>query len=204
MPSTVDDLVQRLATAEPVDGPTPVIDQHMVSQAHAKPWTVEDPDGVARLQPFPVDHPERRRKRQTPKGIAYVRNWCDFGSGTMEGLWKETEDQIPALRAAVEDGTLYQHPHLVDAARDLIALCYTRTARLREQHDQWHNQNEENLGQLFASAGHTGPAPTASHCSGSPRRTSTVTLGLSLPPLRCASSSPSGIWTRSCSPMPPR
>ncbi|MFF1872823.1 DUF4238 domain-containing protein [Kitasatospora herbaricolor] len=159
VPSTPDDLLRRLATVEPIGGPTPVRDQHMVSQAHSEPWTAVDRDGVARLQPFPIDNLQRRVRRRTPRGVAYVQNWCDFGSGTLELVWKATEDQIPDLRAAVENGVLHEHPDLVDVARSLIALCCVRTARLRDQFQQWIAPHEQQAGQVLASADPTRSQP---------------------------------------------
>ncbi|MGW4807211.1 DUF4238 domain-containing protein [Kitasatospora sp. NPDC004272] len=137
-------------------------DQHLVARVLLEAWAVKEPKGGRRsLRPFRIgDKGSIHQLSLRPaKRAGFRTDWVVFGSGSLERLWEKTEYKVNAIRKAVADGTLFDHPDLVEALKDLVALHHVRNNRQHRQFRDWLQDNRPALDHAFTDLGHTGELP---------------------------------------------
>jgi hypothetical protein len=113
----------------------PVRRQHLVSRVLLERFTEPSPGGPV-LYPFDLNRPKTRHKLKGAKGVGWVENFVPYASGSLEQLWNDTEQHLPAVFAAVDAGTVLDHPAHIAMLRDLLALHLTRSRSYRDLHVQ--------------------------------------------------------------------
>ena len=104
----------------------PVKRQHVISQAILRRWTV---DGLLAA----VDLRTGNVKPKSTKATGFVPWFVRAEYSTpIEAVWKETEDHIPALVAAVEDGSALDSEWAADMLRQLVTVHIVRSKQLAE------------------------------------------------------------------------
>ena len=132
----VEKLLERIEELRP-EAAAPVREQHVVSQVLLKRFAAPGP-GSAGLQVgrFDLDHPERFHKDKGTGGCGWVKDFVPFASGSLENLWGETEQRLPAALAAVDDGSVGKDDMAMATLRDVVALHFVRSIRTRDMHER--------------------------------------------------------------------
>ncbi|MGW2255186.1 DUF4238 domain-containing protein [Kitasatospora sp. NPDC001660] len=117
----------------------PVHRQHVISKVLLKRFATPQPKAAGlRVTRFDLHNPQRRHKHNSPAAFGWVDKYVPFASGSMERLWQDTENRLPAALAAVDNGSVLADPQAKDTLRDAIALHYTRSLRVRDiHHNSW-------------------------------------------------------------------
>lgn len=100
--------------------------QHVISQTILKRWTV---DGVLAA----IDLRNGRVSSKSTRATGFVP-WfvqADY-SESIERMWRETEDRIPDLIAAVEAGTAFDSDNAIDGLRQIVAVHVVRSKQMAE------------------------------------------------------------------------
>ena len=124
-----------LARALETETLPPVHNQHVVSRGVLRGFASPARAGTgAQLIPYDVTRRHMGRPRGL-KGCAKIDNFVKFASGSVEQLWKETEDKVgPVIGKAGSDPST-----LSDSDRALpkqaLALHFVRSPRFRRVHD---------------------------------------------------------------------
>ena len=110
-----------------------VSEQHLVSQVLLKRFVGHTGGDARRIIPFNLARPASKQPSKSPKECGKVRDFVKFGSGHLERhVWKPTEDALPAAFAAVDYGSLFDHPEHVATIKNVIALHYVRSTQIRD------------------------------------------------------------------------
>lgn len=116
------------------------IDQHLQSRALIKRF---------------LDTDNRLRFYDIRSGRSVVRSYGRAGRGgaftphnpiAIETLWGSVESNAPRAFAAVDEGTIFRNPDLVQTLKHLIALHFFRAARFR---GEWESNVQERLRELY-------------------------------------------------------
>jgi hypothetical protein len=117
------------------------IDQHLQSRTLVKRF---------------LDDKQRLRFYDLRTGRSVVRSYGRAGRGgaytphdpaAMEALWGSVESRSPEAFSAVDDGTIFERPDLVENLKALLALHYFRVSRFRRA---WEEGVTSRLGDLYA------------------------------------------------------
>ncbi|MGW4815186.1 DUF4238 domain-containing protein [Kitasatospora cineracea] len=137
-------------------------DQHLVARVLLKGWETEEAKGGRRsVQPFRIgeDGSIHQLNLYPASRAGFQTNWVLFGSGSLEQLWEKTEKKVPEIRGAIEAGTLFNRPDLVEGLKDLVALHHVRNNRQHGQFRVWLEENRSALDHAFTELGHIGDLP---------------------------------------------
>jgi hypothetical protein len=148
-----------------------VKNQHVVSQVLLSEFTTAvEHTTVEHVQPYDLQHPERRSKTQPPRGVGKIENFVLGASTSLETKWGEVERELPGAFAAAKAGTALGDPRMTGILRDVVALHYIRSQHYREVFDHIFNEFvprqrhwllTERADQLEAAyLQRTGPPPT--------------------------------------------
>ncbi|MFJ4674100.1 DUF4238 domain-containing protein [Kitasatospora purpeofusca] len=114
----------------------PVVRQHVVSEVLLKRFAVPHGSQGHVLHPFDLEHPERHPKRTGLRGCGRVDDFVPFASASLEKLWHQVENRLPAAAHAAERGDVFDHDQHVLVLKDFIALHLVRSLRYRALHEQ--------------------------------------------------------------------
>lgn len=105
--------------------------QHVVSQVVLRRFA-DTATGLLRVYDLVqgIEQPLR------PQAVAVVRRFIHREAARAESLWQETERRVPAVFAAVDNGTIFDEPELLDVLRGTIALHWARSKMLLAVIDQ--------------------------------------------------------------------
>ncbi|WP_328842866.1 DUF4238 domain-containing protein [Streptomyces sp. NBC_00258] len=110
-----------------------VVKQHTVSRALLREFAAPANRGCGwHVQPYDLNHPERRLKTRTPRGVGRIENFVSYASASLEALWGEVEQDLPDVFTAAKRGEALEDPHPRRVLQDLIALHYVRSQHYRE------------------------------------------------------------------------
>jgi hypothetical protein len=110
-----------------------VTGQHIVSKVLLREWAAAvKHTTVEHVQPYNLQHPERRLNTRPPRGIGKIENFVPWASTSLEIKWGLVERELPNALAAVKAGTALEEPGTAGILRDLIALHYIRSHHYRE------------------------------------------------------------------------
>ncbi|WP_269857962.1 DUF4238 domain-containing protein [Streptomyces sp. RPT161] len=133
-PMVVDGTLARIRELAP-ETASPVHKQHLISSVLLERFTESSPGGPA-LYPFDVNWPDRRHTLKGVNGVGWMKDFVPYASGSLEQLWNDTEQHLPAVFTAVDAGTALDDPAHVAVLRDLLALHLTRSRTYRDLHVQ--------------------------------------------------------------------
>ncbi|WP_020525288.1 DUF4238 domain-containing protein [Catelliglobosispora koreensis] len=108
--------------------------QHVVTKAILKRFGNPVPvAGAARghLADFNLDWPEATIRFKGPKGCGYVSDFVRYASASMEQVWKETEDRLPAAIDACLTQTALADPATVEVLKNAIVMHHVRSVHIR-------------------------------------------------------------------------
>jgi hypothetical protein len=122
-----------------------VRDQHLVSQALLRRFTDSWPGRQGRvLASMNLDHPGSPPRPAGTGRCGFEPDYLRYASRSAEALWKVTEDRLPEAAQAAMDGSLFQHPDLVQVIRDTMALHFVRSHQTPIVHrDAWLTTRDE-------------------------------------------------------------
>jgi hypothetical protein len=81
--------------------------------------------------------PGRREYDNPPSRVGRVLKYMKFRPQEHEDRWNAgVENHLPAAFAAVDDGTILDHPGLVSVLKDCVALHWARSAAYKQAHEE--------------------------------------------------------------------
>jgi hypothetical protein len=127
--------IQELQAAGPAAGH--VTEQHLISRVLLKRFA--GPSGPHRglICPIRLEYPFARHRLVGADGCAKVDNFVAWASGSVERLWKETEDGLHDALAAVDVGTLLGNLRHVSVIKSAIALHFARSKAAQVIHARY-------------------------------------------------------------------
>jgi hypothetical protein len=103
-------------------GTTPVVNQHVVTRALLRRFTRPVPNNAQGLRKLNL------------LGDPVVPNFVPFASESMEDFWEQWENKFHAAFQAIDDGSLFSQPDQLAVIRDMVAVHYVRTSRVKQLH----------------------------------------------------------------------
>jgi hypothetical protein len=124
--------IRELQAAGPAVGH--VTEQHLISKVLLKRFA--EPSGPHRglICPFRLEYPQARHRLVGADGCAKVDNFVAWASGSVERLWKETEDRLPDAMTAMDTGTLSGNAGHTSVIKSAIALHFARSKATQAIH----------------------------------------------------------------------
>jgi hypothetical protein len=110
-------------------GPTAghVTAQHLISQVILKRFAAPSGPHRGLICPFRLEYPQARQQPIGPVGCAKVDNFVPWASGSVEQLWKETEDRLHDALALMDAGALLADAGHASVIKSAIALHFARS-----------------------------------------------------------------------------
>ena len=104
--------------------------QHTVTEAILRKFT--DPE-TGQLEEFNLNFEIPRPK--SPRLVGFVWDFVEFEQAATEQVWKNVEDDLPVMYAALTGGSLHQDPRATQVARDVLALHDVRSRTRKQIHE---------------------------------------------------------------------
>jgi hypothetical protein len=117
--------IRELQAAGPAAGH--VTEQHLISKVILRRFAEPSGHHQGLVCPFRLEYPNARHQPLGPDGCAKVDNFVPWASGSVEKLWKETEDRLRDPLAAMDAGTLFGDATQVSVIKSAIALHFARS-----------------------------------------------------------------------------
>ncbi|WP_327075655.1 DUF4238 domain-containing protein (plasmid) [Kitasatospora purpeofusca] len=115
-------------------GEPPVHRQHVVSKVLLKQFTKHDPRSGVQLLSLDLDYPQRRPVHRGPGGCGVVEDFVAFASQSLERVWGSTEDRLPDVFTALDNGIDSLDAALAKVLLDTLALHLVRSHTYRDVH----------------------------------------------------------------------
>ncbi|MET8453935.1 DUF4238 domain-containing protein [Streptomyces sp. NPDC005209] len=110
-----------------------VIRRHVISQVLLREFAAPAKRGCGlHVQPYDLQHPQRRLKGRAPRGVGQIENFVPYASASLEAQWGAVEQELPDVFTAVKRGNALGDPHIRTVLRDLVALHYVRSQHYRD------------------------------------------------------------------------
>lgn len=125
----VNKLAQQVTTVKEADH---VGKQHLISEVLLKRFCEPDRNGDPKLtsQVLAYGHPMSK----STGGVGFVKDFVRFKSGSLERLWKEIEDHLPPVFAALDAKDLAEDQTKI--LRETIALHWARRLLARDMNNE--------------------------------------------------------------------
>jgi hypothetical protein len=119
--------IRELQAAGPAAGH--VTGQHLISKVILKRFAEPSGPHQGLICPFRLEYPHARHQPLGSDGCAKVDNFVPWASGSVEKLWKETEDRLRDTLAAVDADTppAFGDAGHVSVIKSAIALHFARS-----------------------------------------------------------------------------
>lgn len=117
--------------------------QHTLSQALQKRFTRTVPHNKWELLRFDLRHEQVRSQSAAPGNCGMVVDFVPYASTSLETYWSKVENGFHAGFAALDDGTLFSNPAMISVMRDIVALHYVRSPRMKDVHDATFHAGQE-------------------------------------------------------------
>jgi hypothetical protein len=117
--------IQELQAAGPAAGH--VTGQHLITKVLLKRFAEPSGPHQGLICPFRLEYPDARHRPLGPGGCAKVNNFVPWASGSVEKLWKETEDRLGDALAALDADALFGDVGHVSVIKSAIALHFARS-----------------------------------------------------------------------------
>jgi hypothetical protein len=131
-PADVLRRIRALAAADPVAGQ--VTRQHVISKVLLRRLAEQDGPATGMICSFRLRYPHSRQRLLGPDGCGKILDFVAYASGSVEKLWKETEDRLPAALQAVDRDVIFEDQAHVATIKDAIALHFARSKATRIVH----------------------------------------------------------------------
>lgn len=110
--------------------------QHTLTQALLKRFTRPVLGNKWQLLKIDLRRESIHRGFSSTKGCGVVEEFVPYASTSLEQYWSAIETPFHAAFASVDDGTLFDRPDQLSVVRDMVALHYIRSPKMKHVHDE--------------------------------------------------------------------